>query len=144
MLLRCRWAILAHSNLPPALALTHAVTHRRGAGAVRNPTRTVGPRLALSLPEDKNVADGMYVGMAAAAARAEQLDSIADNLANAETPGYKATRPAFQSFLPAYKGPGLVDKVFSAIVSTGTDMSPGPVGTNDNPLRLRPSGETFL
>jgi flagellar basal-body rod protein FlgF len=82
--------------------------------------------------------------MAAAAARAEQLDSIADNLANAETPGYKATRPAFQSFLPPYKGPGLVDKVFATVVSTGTDMSPGAVVTTDNPLDILPGGETFL
>jgi len=82
--------------------------------------------------------------MAAAAARAEQLDSIADNLANAETPGYKATRPAFQAFLPPYKGPGLVDKVFSAAVGTGTDMSPGVVITTDNPLDVLPAGETFL
>ena len=47
------------------------------------------------------MADGIYVGMAAAAARAEQLDSIADNLANVETPGFKASHPAFQSFLPS-------------------------------------------
>jgi flagellar basal-body rod protein FlgF len=87
----------------------------------------------------------MYVGMAAAAARAEQLDSIADNLANAETPGYKASRPAFQSFLPA-KGNsgGPVDKVFPAAVATGTDMRPGPVITTDNPLDIVPEGESFL
>ncbi len=57
----------------------------------------------------------MYVGMAAAAARAEQLDAIADNLANAETPGYKATRPAFQS-----------------------------VRTTDNPLDIIPGDDSFL
>ena len=90
------------------------------------------------------MADGMYVGMAAAAARAEQLDSIADNLANAETPGFKATRPAFQSFLPPYKGPGLVDKVFSTVVSTGTDMSPGAIVTTDNPLDIVPEGQAFM
>ncbi|HEY2901491.1 MAG TPA: flagellar hook basal-body protein, partial [Polyangia bacterium] len=90
------------------------------------------------------MADGIYVGMAAAAARADQLDSIADNLANAETPGFKATRPAFQSFLPAYSGPGLVDKVFSTVVGTGTDMSPGAVVTTDNPLDIVPADQSFL
>jgi flagellar basal-body rod protein FlgF len=84
--------------------------------------------------------------MAAAAARSEQLDSIADNLANAETPGYKAALPAFQSFLP--KGAGaagqLVDKVFSAAVATGTDMSPGAVVTTDNPLDVVPEGGSFM
>jgi flagellar basal-body rod protein FlgF len=90
----------------------------------------------------------MYVGMAAAAARADQLDSIADNLANAETPGYKASRPAFQSFLPPRGlGPGAVgqqDKIFAGAVATGTDLSPGPVRTTDNPLDIIPEGRSFL
>jgi len=89
----------------------------------------------------------MYVGMAAAAARAEQLDSIADNLANAETPGYKASRPAFQSFLPprGLAGPGAPqDKVFAGVVATGTDLSLGPVRTTDNPLDVVPEGQSFL
>ena len=84
--------------------------------------------------------------MAAAAARAEQLDSIADNLANAETPGYKASRPAFQSFLPPRTNGagGVTDKVFAAVVATGTDLSPGPVQTTDNPLDVVPEGDAFL
>lgn len=90
----------------------------------------------------------MYVGMAAAAARSDQLDSIADNLANAETPGYKASRPAFQSFLPPRGiGPGPVgpqDKIFAGVVATGTDLSPGPVRTTDNPLDIIPEGQSFL
>lgn len=91
------------------------------------------------------MADGLYVGMAAAAARSEQLDSIADNLANAETPGYKATRPAFQSFLPrGAGGTALVDKVFSAVVGTGTDMSPGTIVTTDNPMDIVPEADHFL
>jgi flagellar basal-body rod protein FlgF len=82
--------------------------------------------------------------MAAAAARSDQLDSIADNLANAETPGYKAARPAFQSFLPKGPAGALVDKVFSAAVATGTDLSPGTMVTTDNPLDIVPDGETFM
>jgi len=96
------------------------------------------------------VADGMYVGMAAAAARADELDSIADNLANAETPGYKASRPAFQSFLPPRGlAPGaangtMTDKVFAGVVATGTDLSQGPIRTTDNPLDIVPEGQLFL
>src|SRR4051794_16127415 len=80
--------------------------------------------------------------MAAASARAAQLDSIADNLANAETPGFKAARPAFASFLP--KGGGLTDKVFSAAVATGIDMRPGTTVATDNPLDVLPEGNLFL
>lgn len=95
------------------------------------------------------MADGMYVGMAAAAARADQLDSIADNLANAETPGYKASRPAFQSFLPPRGvAPGaaanMQDKIFAGVVATGTDLSQGAIKTTDNPLDIVPEGQLFL
>ena len=45
------------------------------------------------------MSDGIYVGMSAAVARAAQLDSLSDNLANAQTPGFKASHPAFETFL---------------------------------------------
>jgi flagellar basal-body rod protein FlgF len=88
------------------------------------------------------MADGIYVGMAAASARAAQLDSIADNLANVETPGFKAARPAFQAFLPS--GARQTDKVFAAAVSTGTDLRPGTTVATDNPLDVLPEGNLFL
>jgi flagellar basal-body rod protein FlgF len=82
--------------------------------------------------------------MAAASARAAQLDSIADNLANAETPGFKAARPAFQSFLPPNGGARSSDKVFAAAVSTGTDLRAGTTVGTDNPLDVLPEGDLFL
>jgi flagellar basal-body rod protein FlgF len=88
--------------------------------------------------------------MAAAAARADQLDSIADQLANAETPGYKASRPAFQSFLPPRGiAPGaangtMTDKIFAGVVATGTDLSQGVLRTTDNPLDIVPEGQLFM
>jgi flagellar basal-body rod protein FlgF len=88
------------------------------------------------------MADGIYVGMAGASARAAQLDSIADNLANVETPGFKAARPAFQAFMPP--GPKQTDKVFAAAVSTGTDLRPGTTVATDNPLDVLPEGNLFL
>jgi len=86
------------------------------------------------------VADGMYVGMSAAVARAAQLESIADNLANTETPGFKASRPAFRAFLP----PGPTDKVLAGAVSTGVDLRPGPTNATDNPLDVLPDGDAYL
>ena len=86
------------------------------------------------------MSDGLYVGMSAAVARAAQLDSIADNLANAETPGFKATRPAFRAFLP----PGPSDKILAGAVSTGVDIRPGPTNTTDNPLDVLPEGDAYL
>lgn len=89
------------------------------------------------------MADGIYVGMAAAAARAEQLDSIADNLANVETPGFKAARPAFESFLPPRSG-NVSDKVATAAVGDGADLSRGLIVTTQNPLDVVPAEDAFL
>jgi flagellar basal-body rod protein FlgF len=89
------------------------------------------------------MADGIYVGMAAAAARSEQLESIADNLANIETPGFKASHPAFQSFLPKGAGPRS-DKVATAVVGTGADMAHGALVTTENPLDVVPQENAFM
>jgi flagellar basal-body rod protein FlgF len=87
------------------------------------------------------MADGIYVGMAAAAARTAQLDSVADNLANAQSPGFKASRPAFQSFLPS-RGSG--DKILTGAVATGTDLTPGVMVPTERALDVVPQRDTFL
>jgi len=87
------------------------------------------------------MADGIYVSMCGAAARAEQLDSVADNLANVETRGFKAARPAFESFLPMA---GKYDKTYTAAVATALDLRPGPSTTTGNPLDVLPEGSAFL
>jgi flagellar basal-body rod protein FlgF len=87
------------------------------------------------------MADGIYVSMCGAAARSEQLDSVADNLANAQTPGFKASRPAFETFLPAS---GAADKSYPASVQTRFDLRPGPSSRTDNPLDVVPEGGAFL
>lgn len=79
--------------------------------------------------------------MSAATARAAQLDAIADNLANVETPGFKGLRPAFASFLP----PGApTDKVLSGAVATTLDMRPGTTQTTDSQTDVIPDGDSFL
>jgi flagellar basal-body rod protein FlgF len=87
------------------------------------------------------MADGIYVSMCGAVARAEQLDTVADNLANAQTPGFKAARPAFEAFLAPS---GAQDKLYPAAVATGFDLRPGPTATTGNPLDLVPEDGAFL
>jgi flagellar basal-body rod protein FlgF len=89
------------------------------------------------------MADGIYVSMCGAVARTEQLDAIADNLANASTPGFKASRPAFESFLPSGAGPAS-DKHYPAAVGAGFDLRPGPIQRSDNPLDVVPGDGLFL
>ncbi len=86
------------------------------------------------------MSDGIYVGMSAAVARAAQLDSLSDNLANAQTPGFKASRPAFETFLGEEPG----DKSYTAAVATGTDLRPGQTSLTGNPLDVLPENGAFL
>ena len=87
------------------------------------------------------MADGLYVSMCGAVARQEQLDSVADNLANAQTPGFKAARPAFEAFMAPS---GAQDKHYPAAVATGFDLRPGPTATTGNPLDVLPEDGAFL
>ena len=87
------------------------------------------------------MADGIYVGMSAAIARSAQLDAIADNLANIESPGFKGVRPAFSSFLP---GGGPTDKVLAGAVATTIDMRPGTTETTESRTDVIPDGDLLL
>lgn len=89
------------------------------------------------------MADGIYVSMNGAAARLAQLDAISDNLANAQTPGFKAERPSFEAFL-ASAGGAQPDKVYPAAVSTRIDLSPGAAVHTGEPLDVLPEHNGFL
>ena len=89
------------------------------------------------------MSDGMYVSMNGAAARLEQLDSLADNLANVETPGFNSSRPTFQAFL-ANGAPHDARQVHPAAVSTGFDLRPGATVRTDQPLDVLPSEAAFF
>jgi flagellar basal-body rod protein FlgF len=102
-----------------------------------------GAPLAEQAPGDGIMADGIYVSMCGAVTRAEQLEAIADNLANAQTPGFKAARPAFESFV-AQGSDGAQDKHYPAAVATGFDLRPGPTTRTGNPLDLVPGDGLFL
>jgi flagellar basal-body rod protein FlgF len=78
--------------------------------------------------------------MSAALARSVQIDAIADNLANADTPGFKGVRPTFSSFFPS--GPS--DKVLSGTVATNIDMRPGTTETTDTLTDAVPDGDAFF
>ena len=87
------------------------------------------------------MSNGIYVSMAGAAARSEQLDAISDNLSNIQTPGFRSTKIAFQSFLASA---GVTDKVFPAAVSSGLDMKAGQLVVTENPMDVAPEGMTFM
>jgi len=87
------------------------------------------------------MADGMYVSMNGAAARAAQLEAVADDLANAQTSGFKASRPAFATFL-AEGGQGQLN--FPALVGAAVDLRPGATLVTGLPTDVLPDGGAFL
>jgi flagellar basal-body rod protein FlgF len=86
------------------------------------------------------VADGIYVSMAGATARERQLEAIADDLANAQTPGFKSTRPVFRTVLAEQNGV----RAFPAAAGSGADLRAGATSNTGNPLDVLPDEGHFL
>jgi len=77
------------------------------------------------------VQDGLYVALSAQVALQRRLDTIADNVANAGTVGFRATSVSFEDVMT-----GLTDKSV-AFVSSGENYIPNESGS------LRESGNPF-
>jgi flagellar basal-body rod protein FlgF len=91
---------------------------------------------------------GYYAAMTGLVARTQALDTAAANLANAETPGYRAEREYFRSVL---LGPDALDSQLGRTVNNfgllGGDrlsMAQGALTATGNPLDLAIEGEGFF
>ena len=91
---------------------------------------------------------GYYAAMTGLVARTQALDTAAANLANAQTPGYRAEREYFRS---ALLGPGAADSQLGRTVNNygllGGDrlsMTQGPLQKTGNPFDLAIEGEGFF
>ena len=89
------------------------------------------------------MSDGLYIGMTAAVARSTQLDAVADNLANAQTVGFKAERAAFETFLPP-NAKADADKRSVAAVATAIDLRPGAMTNTRNPMDVLPQDNSWF
>jgi len=85
------------------------------------------------------MADGIYIGMSGAQARSEQLDAISDALANVQTPGYHAQRPAFATILSQAGGVS-----YTKAIGTGVDTRAGVLQQTGNPLDVVPQNGAWL
>jgi len=91
------------------------------------------------------MADSMYVGMNAAAARLRDLDAVADNLANVETPGFRAARPVFQSVVAeASAANGSASQVHVVATQDGVNARSGPAIETGSPLDIRLADDAWL
>jgi flagellar basal-body rod protein FlgF/flagellar basal-body rod protein FlgG len=91
---------------------------------------------------------GYYAAMTGLVARTQALDTAAANLANAQTPGYRAEREYFRSVL---LGPDAFDSQLGQTVNNygllGGDrlsMAQGALQQTGNPLDLAVEGEGFF
>jgi flagellar basal-body rod protein FlgF/flagellar basal-body rod protein FlgG len=91
---------------------------------------------------------GYYAAMTGLVARTQALDTAASNLANAQTPGYRAEREYFRSVL---MGPDALDSQLGATVNNfgllGGDrlsMAQGSLEETGNPLDLAIEGQGFF
>ncbi|MGO8775410.1 MAG: flagellar hook-basal body protein [Terracidiphilus sp.] len=91
---------------------------------------------------------GYYAAMTGLVARTQALDTAAANLANAQTPGFRAEREFFRSVL---LGPGGADSQLGETVNNygllGGDrlsMAQGALAETGNPLDLAIEGQGFF
>jgi flagellar basal body rod protein FlgG len=91
------------------------------------------------------VTKGVYSALSGAVAASVQLDTTAQNLANASTAGYQRLRPLFREALAGAAGrnePG--SPRFAAPAGTVIDLSPGVIRTTGRALDVVPPEGTFL
>ncbi|MFC7734497.1 flagellar hook basal-body protein [Roseomonas sp. GCM10028921] len=86
-----------------------------------------------------------YIALSRLVAQNRATAVLAHNMANAETPGFRASRPVFADHLErqrqARTAPGGESLHFAQDRATWRDDSPGAVQTTGNPLDIAISGE---
>jgi flagellar basal-body rod protein FlgF len=73
----------------------------------------------------------------------KQLETVANNVANSSTAGFKADRPFFQSFIEPLAGPG-GGVSFVQDAATYIDRTSGAMEVTGNPLDIALDGEGYL
>ncbi|HKF45766.1 MAG TPA: flagellar hook basal-body protein [Terracidiphilus sp.] len=91
---------------------------------------------------------GYYAAMTGLTARTQALDTAASNLANAQTPGYRAEREYFRSVLmgddAAKSQLGLTVNNFGLLGGDHLNLAQGPIQQTGNPLDLAIEGQGFF
>jgi flagellar basal-body rod protein FlgF len=89
-----------------------------------------------------------YILMSRLALQERSTQALAHNIANADTPGFRAMRPVFGEVMVSLRGAGGLpgDKTMSIPQDRATwrDMTPGSLQTTGNPLDVAIDGEGFF
>ncbi len=84
----------------------------------------------------------IYLSMAGAKATLQRQDSLANNLANASTTGFRAEMQAFRA-VPV-RGDGATTRAYVLESSIGHDTRPGPTVGTSRPLDVAVQGNSWL
>jgi flagellar basal-body rod protein FlgF len=97
--------------------------------------------------------DGIYTALTGAIANEHQLDTLANNLANASTSGFRADRVLFRELIagaqrglpvdPRQPAPPRTEK-FVQVAENRLDFTPGPLRETDNPLDAALNGPGYF
>jgi len=91
---------------------------------------------------------GYYAAMTGLMARTQALDTAAANLANAQTPGYRAEREYFRSVMASADAGdsqlGMAVNRFGLLGGDQLNLGQGPLQQTGNPLDLAIEGEGFF
>jgi len=89
-----------------------------------------------------------YILMSRLSLQERSTQAMANNIANADTPGFRAMRPVFGQVMVNLRGagglPGDSSMSFPQDRATWRDMSPGPLQTTGNKLDVAIDGEGFF
>jgi flagellar basal-body rod protein FlgG len=89
------------------------------------------------------MADGIYAAASGMVAQQTRIDAIANDLANADTPGYKSQRVAFKDLVYGSEG-GVAVGSGAAAVDAGRSTVAGGLQASDNPLSAAITGPGFF
>ncbi|MGD0677184.1 MAG: flagellar hook basal-body protein [Polyangiaceae bacterium] len=89
------------------------------------------------------MSDGIYVALSGALAQATNLETTAENLANASTDGYQRSRPLFREELTraGLREPGLA---YTSVAGTPLDTARGPLRATGRALDFAMPQGTYL
>jgi flagellar basal-body rod protein FlgG len=92
--------------------------------------------------------EGMYTAAAGMAAQQDRMDAVSNDLANADTTGYKQVRVGFRDLLYGAGGPGSAATVQLGAGAAATDMgrneAEGNLQSTGQPLDVALQGPGFL
>lgn len=89
---------------------------------------------------------GIWMAASGASSQITALDATANNLANANTVGYKVEQAVFQEHLAAAMQAGGARQAmrYNGVAEVATDMRPGPIQITEQPLDVAIEGEGFF